>query len=787
MDNKSKKWMVAGACALAGMFSLEAAKPGAAKTQGGGVGEPTEGALYVVDRDTQRPIGMSPLKHTDVDAEISGYLARVSVTQEFSNDSKTPIEAIYKFPLPHDAAVDSMEMWIGKRVVKAQIKKKEDARKIYDDARNNGQRAALLDQERPNLFTQHVANIMPGDTVKIHIQYVETLKYEDGDYEFVFPMVVGPRYTPAEMSNPEAVKVNRTPEGTRAGHDINVKVSVDAGMEIGPVSSPSHNVDVLQGGGKGIMMVTLKNAQSIPNKDFILRYAAAGAKIKDAVLLHRNTNKEGFFTLIMQPPDRVAEAEITPKEIVFVIDTSGSMHGYPMDKIKETIKYAFDGLHPRDTFNLITFSGDEHILFPKPVPATRENINTAWEFMKTRDGRGGTEMMKAIRAAFAGMQDNPDKVRIVCFMTDGEVGNDMEILAEIRHYSNARVFAFGIGNSVNRFLLDGMGRQGRGETQFVTLSEDGSAAAKKFHDRVHSPLLTDIEIDWNGIPVADVYPQRINDMFAAKPLVINGRFDGNFHGKRTLRVRGKVAGRPYQKEIEVDFATAGPKHDVLATIWARRRVEELTASDYRNLQYGRPNSEVKEQITDLGLRFRLMTQFTSFVAVEDKVVNEGGRQQTVQVPVEMPEGVSYDGVGPERRKMAMQASYAPAGFAGRGAHAELAVAAPPAPVAQTKPYLASSSSADKEEGKVKSDAGSPARIKIHASLLNMPAAQTVQVRVWLSTQVSPAILAKLKAAGFTLGVTSGQMITGTVQAANLERLAAIAEVRVIAPGANALH
>jgi Ca-activated chloride channel family protein len=690
-----------------------------------------------------------------------------------------------------------MEMWIGKRVVKAQIKKKEDARKIYDDARNNGQRAALLDQERPNLFTQHVANIMPGDTVKIHIQYVETLKYEDGDYEFVFPMVVGPRYTPAEMSNPEAVKVHRTPEGTRAGHDINVKVSVDAGMEIGPVSSPSHNVDVLNGGSKGVMMVALKNAQSIPNKDFILRYAAAGAKIKDAVLLHRNHNREGFFTLIMQPPDRVAEAEITPKEIVFVIDTSGSMHSYPMDKIKETIKHAFDGLHPRDTFNLITFSGDEHILFPKPVPATRENINTAWEFMKTRDGRGGTEMMKAIRAAFAGMEDHPEKVRIVCFMTDGEVGNDMEILAEIRRNSNARVFAFGIGNSVNRFLLDGMGRQGRGETQFVTLSEDGSAAAKTFHQRVHSPLLTDIQIDWNGAPVADVYPQRINDMFAAKPLQINGRFDGAFTGKRTIRVRGKMAGRPYQKDIEIDFASAGPKHDVLSTIWARRKVEELTATDYRNIQYGNPNPEVKQQVTDIGLKYRLMTQFTSFVAVEDKVVNEGGRQQTVQVPVEMPEGVSYDGVGPERRKMAVRASYAPGSFAGRGGalQAEMVSVMAPPPASQAmpdgnrvRPVLAQPKPtiADKREEKEKADA-SPASIKIHASLLNIPAAQTVQVRVWLSAQASPAILAKLKAAGFTLGVASGQLLTGTVQAGNLEKLASIAEVRVIGPGANSLR
>lgn len=751
------------ACTLGIVAFQGSAKPAAKRAAT--ITDATEGTLYHTDKQG-RPVDVLPLKHTDVNAEISGFLARVSVVQEFTNDSTEPIEAVYKFPLPHDAAVDNMEMILGKRVIKADIKKREEARKIYDAARNNGQRAALLDQERPNLFTQHVANIMPGDTVKIHIQYVETLKYEEGDYEFVFPMVVGPRYTPAQMANPEAVKVVRTPEGTRAGHDINIKVSVDAGMSIGAVASPSHNVDVLKAGANQ-MLVALKNSQSIPNKDFVLRYDVAGNKIKDAVLTHK-ADRGGFFTLILQPPDRIVESEVTPKEIVFVVDTSGSMHGQPMDKIKEVIKLAFDGLHPRDTFNLITFSGDEHILFPRPVPATRENIATAWKFMQTRDGRGGTEMMKAIRASL-NPSDEQDHLRVVCFMTDGEVGNDLEILAEIQKHKNARVFAFGIGNSVNRFLLDGMSRYGRGETQFVTLSEDGSLAAKKFHERVRTPLLTDIEIDWNGLAVTDISPARIPDLFSAKPLILSGRYAKA--GRNTIRLRGKVAGRNYSREIAVDLPASEPKHDVLATLWARRRIEEISARDFYGIQQGRPDAEVKNEITKLGLEFRLMTPFTSFVAVEEKIVNENGRQRRVDVPVEMPEGVSYEAVGPEQREALMPSVQA----RGSGGFIGQPMSAPPSP----RKVRTAEREVDKLAQKNAPDEKKESA-KIHASLLTLQPGTQVSIQVWLDS-ISTSVLAQLKAAGLVIDKVEGNRIVGHIDAAKLEMLAKITEVRTIAP------
>jgi Ca-activated chloride channel family protein len=614
--------------------------------------EATQGSLQVLDAKGQ-PRGVCPLKHTDVKAEISGFLSRVRVTQEFENPFKEKIEAVYTFPLPQAAAVDDMTMIVGNRTVKGKILRREEAQAVYEAAKTNGQVASLLDQERPNIFTQSVANIMPGEKVLVTISYVETLKYEDGSYRFVFPMVVAPRYIPGTPTGtgaggtspnttqvPDASRITPpvTPKGTRAGHDISVDVVLDAGVPVESVESKSHEIDVERPNGWSAH-VRLKNRDEIPNKDFVLKYDVAGRRVEDALLTNR-TDKGGFFTLILQPPDRVTVEDVTPKEIVFVLDTSGSMSGFPIEKAKEAMKLALDGLYPQDTFNLITFAGDTSILFPQPVPATKENMAKAQKFLETREGGGGTEMMNAIRAALD-PSDAQDHIRIVCFMTDGEVGNDMEIISEVQKHPNARVFAFGIGSSVNHFLLDKISEEGRGEVEYVVLNDDGSAAARKFHERVRSPLLTDISIDWGGLPVADVYPKRIPDLFSAKPVILTGRYTAGARG--TIRLKGKMSGRDFVREIPVELPDSEARHDVLATLWARTRIDDLMSKDYAGLQQNNAHADVKETITQLGLEYRLMTQFTSFVAVEEMVVTDGGQPRRIDVPVEMPEGMSREG------------------------------------------------------------------------------------------------------------------------------------------------
>jgi Ca-activated chloride channel homolog len=495
---------------------------------------------------------------------------------------------------------------------------------------------------------------------------VQNLNYEHGAYEFVFPMVVGPRYIPGiPIGNqaggrlpdttrfPDGSRISPpiTPEGTRAGHDISLAVALDAGVPIQDIRSATHDIDVDRTSAT-TATVKLKNEAEIPNKDFILKYDVAGSELSDGILFHSSKDRGGFFSLILEPPARFPEHDVAPKELVFVLDTSGSMMGFPIEKAKEVIDLALDGLYPGDTFNLITFSGDTHILFPEPVYPTAESLRKAEAFLASRSGSGGTEMMKAIRAALA-PSDSQDHVRIVCFLTDGYVGNDMEIIAEVQKHPNARVFSFGIGNAVNRFLLSKMAEVGRGEVEFVTLADKAEASAHRFYERIRAPLLTDVSIDWGKLPVTDVYPSRLPDLFASKPLVITGRYTAPIQS--TIQLRGHRAGMSFKRDIDLNFTAEAPQHDVLASLWARTKIEDLMSQDWRGMQTGTPAGLLREQITQLGLDYRLMTQFTSFVAVEERTVMQDGKPRRVQVPVEMPEGVSYQGIMGNEQDLKLQA------------------------------------------------------------------------------------------------------------------------------------
>jgi Ca-activated chloride channel family protein len=799
----------------------------------------TPGSLQVLTPDGT-PKAECPLKHTDVKAEISGFLARVTVTQQFENPFKEKIEAVYTFPLPQNAAIDDMTMLVGDRTVRGKILRREEAQAVYEAAKNSGQRASLLDQERPNIFTQSVANILPGEQIKITISYVETLKYDEGAYEFVFPMVVGPRYIPGNATGaqgngfspdtdrvPDGSKITPKPPppGMRAGHDISLEVALNAGVPIDALNSKTHEIDLERPDDRRAR-VRLKDQATIPNKDFILRYDVAGKKISDALLTH-STGHSGFFTLIVQPPERVTAEDVTPKELVFVLDTSGSMSGFPIEKAKETMKLALDNLYPHDTFNLITFAGDTHILFSEPVAATKENLAKAQAFLETRQGGGGTEMMKAIKASLD-PSDAQGHVRIVCFLTDGYVGNEMEIIGEVQKHPNARVFSFGIGSSVNRYLLDNMAKHGRGEVEYVALNDDGSAAARRFHERVRNPLLTDISIDWNGMPVSDVYPKTIPDLFSAKPVILSGRYGGN--GRGVIRLRGKMSGRDFVREIPVDFSST-ESHNVLATLWARTRIDDLMSQDFAGAQKGNMKPDVKESIVQLGLDYRLMTQFTSFVAVEEMIVTDGGAPRRIDVPVEVPEGVDRNAVfGQEKTEQI-------AAFSGGAVTKNYAyVIAPKPSVAATGAGLGTVSAKDKPsrprsgggggtgsgttppppspvrtladvdasevirtlspEEKKRADLQSKMHLSVLAVIDRLKAKNSIaapdeakfirngkaEIQIWL-TEKTDATMAQLKALGFevVLDPKSGKLVIGRLPIEKLAELAELKFVRYVAP------
>ena len=809
--------------------------------------------LEIIGKDG-KVTGFVPLKHTGIKTEISGFVARIEVTQEFENVLPDAVEAVYVFPLPHESAVDGMTMTVGEREIRAVIKERDEARKIYEQARNTGHTAALLDQERPNIFTQSVTNIPPNGTVQIKLSVIELLKYEAGTYEFAFPLVVGPRYIPGNPTSagdhgtmpnsdqvPDASRISPPVAGVHtddatAGHDISMEVNLAAGVPVGDVESTSHKIFADRTGADSYH-VSLADQAVLPNKDFILKYKVAGTGISDAILTHADKSG-GYFTLILQPPDRPQEKALVPRQLIFVVDTSGSMWGFPLDMAKKTVQRALDNLRKDETFNLITFSGATRVLFPEPVPATPENVAKAKEVLAGAYGSGGTEMMSAIRTALgddAGA-DKPmeaDPIRVVCFMTDGYVGNDADIIAEIKKHSDARVFSFGIGTSVNRFLLTKMAEEGHGDVEFVTAPGEAQAAADRFYERVHSPVLTNIAIDWNGLPVTDVYPKNVRDLFSAKPIIITGRYSGSPAGKITIK--GYQGTGDYSRTIPVDFSSAGASNAALEKIWARHKVEDLMSQDWNGIQSG--NSKYKADIIKVGLEHSLATQYTSFVAVEERTVVSDGKPVKVEVPVELPEGVSPLAVpgGSLQAEYAAKAGISGGAYTYRTRQPAYAPSAPPTQVGSTNETVEVSADAplvdmasaqvthtfddkelhpgasagngpgiftgikDRYDAKQKAEWDSNLKLvqpKFSADLLSYyqcasigstpdgktcdpPKSKVVKVKIEL-TQAGSAITKKLALAGFSVETGKGTMeLTGSILTYRLKRLAQIAEVKSV--------
>ncbi len=639
-------------------------------------GIPGQGSLSAVIRQegTEQHLEF-PLEHTDVRASISGLVAVVEVVQHFTNPYEQKIEAVYVFPLPENAAVNDMLMKVGDRTIRGQIKQREEAKQIYEDAKAAGHMAALLEQERPNIFTQSVANIEPGNKILVTIRYVEDLAYDHGSYKFVFPMVVGPRYIPGQPTGRQAggwaPDTDQVPDASRitppvlkpderSGHDIRVSVRLDAGVPIQGLRSKSHEVDIRSEGDSAARVILLPKDR-IPNKDFVLEYDVAGESPQMALLTHRSADS-GYFTLMIQPQAEFAADEIAAKEMIFVVDNSGSMSGAPIEKCKEAMRRCLKHLNPNDSFQVIRFSETASALADKPLPNTPENVSKGLKYVDDMAGMGGTKMIEGIKASLSFPPD-PERLRIVCFMTDGYIGNETEILAAIEQLlGEARLFSFGVGSSVNGYLLDRMAETGRGTVQYVRPDEDTTAAVMRFYERIDKPFLLDIAIDWADLQVADIYPRRIPDLFSAQPIIIHGRYQQP--GSAAITLSGTVAGKPYSQKLPVELPEAEAANAALASLWARARIADLMARMYRG-----EVPELVEEVTRIGLEFRLMTAYTSFVAVEEKVVTEGGQPKTVQVPVPMPEHVSYEGVfgsakGEVRRAMGPLAMAGPAGPAG---------------------------------------------------------------------------------------------------------------------------
>ncbi|MBK4728939.1 after-VIT domain-containing protein [Oxynema sp. CENA135] len=604
------------------------------------------GGLYAVSEDGERQV--FPLKHTEVNATIAGNLSRVEVTQTFQNPFDEPLEAVYVFPLPDEAAVDDMEIKIGDRIIKGEIKEREEAQQIYEDAKREGRTAGLLEQERANIFTQSLANIKPGEQIDVTIRYTDSLQFEGGDYEFVFPMVVGPRYIPGEAIDregnsdrvPDASRITPPvlPPEVRSGHDIGVTVEIDAGVPISEVRSPSHDLETRQLDENRIA-VRLAPEDTIPNKDLILRYRVSGDNTK-ATVLTQGDDRGGHFAIYLIPAIDYDTQEIVPKDVVFLMDTSGSQSGDPLAKSKELMRRFINGLNPDDTFTIIDFANTAQALSAEPLENTPANRRRALSYIDKLDANGGTELLNGMQAVLNFPAAKEGRLRSVVLITDGYIGNDNEVIAEVQERLQAgnRLYSFGVGSSVNRFLLDRLAEVGRGTAQVIRQDEPTGEVADRFFRQINNPVLTNIEVAWEGGgEPAQVYPQAPPDLFAEQPLVLFGRKGDRARGQ--LRVRGIAAGgRRYEQLFRMTFEESG--NPAIAQLWGRARIKELMSQ-----MYGGETTSAVEAVTDTALTYRLLSQYTAFVAVSEEVrVDPDGTTRRVEVPVELPEGVSYEGI-----------------------------------------------------------------------------------------------------------------------------------------------
>ena len=605
------------------------------------------------------PNARFPLEHTHVRAEVSGWLATTRVTQTFGNPFQKAVEAVYVFPLPTSAAVNDFVMEIQGRKIVGVVRPRAEARRMYRAARARGQTASLLTQERPNIFTQSVANIAPGGRVNVHITYFHGLKFENGHHDYVFPMVLGPRYmpgTPAASDGtirgggtaadtdqvPDASRISPPvlPPDMRSGHDVSIRVDIHAGVPLLDLKCPTHDITVLNRSACDAA-VELAPHDTIPDRDFVLRWTLSGPETRAGLLAHRTPGRGGFFTAFLVPMLDPSDADVSPREVTFVLDTSGSMRGLPLELSKRVVRRTLRGLRPYDRFNLIRFAGDSGMLSPTPLENTPGNLKLGLDFINGLHGNGGTEMLGGIRAYLKQPGDSR-YARIVCFLTDGFVGNEAAIHRTIHtRGQSARWYAFGIGSSVNRHLVEGIAEHGNGVAEVVLTRapKAASAAAEAFLRRLDAPMLTDVTLLTGGLPVTDVYPRKIPDLTAGQPLCLTGRYTAPAEG--TLVFRGRVGGRTVVLPFGVKLPEEEKGHAALAPVWARHLIRDLSR---QMLTADSPAQEnLRRRIVDTAVDHRLVSRYTAFMAVDGARVVGDGRPVQILQPVTLPEGVVYEG------------------------------------------------------------------------------------------------------------------------------------------------
>ncbi len=609
----------------------------------------------------------APTLATDVEIEVTGMIARTSLKQQFTNNQDSWVEGIYVFPLPENAAVDHLRIKIGERIIEGEIKTRQDAKRIYNKARIAGKKAALVEQERPNLFTNSVANIAPGETVVVEIEYQQTLRYDSGAFSLRFPMAITPRYIPGNpiMQEDETIQFGAygwatntdqvpdaariTPfvsqEAARTGsvkreetsalpaikNPVRLSVVLNSGFKLDRIASTYHPVNT-----KNIehnkTVVTLAEGQVVAERDFELQWWPAQGTAPKGALFTEEKGGERYHLLMALPPQRTEVSEQINREVIYVIDTSGSMHGTSMEQARAALQLALQRLKPGDRFNVIAFNSSTDQLFSAARVATAQNRRAAQRYVASLKANGGTEIRGALEAALLNQEESA-AVRQVIFLTDGSVGNEAALFKFINQsLGNSRLFTIGIGSAPNSHFMSKAAQFGRGTFTYIGDVYEVQSKMAALFQKLETAVMTDVKATFDD-PAAEVWPQRLADLYQGEPLILTARTRiNNGVNNQSVVLSGQRLNQQWQNSLALQQASNGAG---IATLWARNKIAALMDQ----LRDGEQEAVIKPQVINVALQHHLVSKYTSLVAVDvtpSRPVDE--TLDSHAVPVNLPKG-----------------------------------------------------------------------------------------------------------------------------------------------------
>lgn len=593
---------------------------------------------------------VATLLNTDVDIAVSGLVARVSVRQSFENTGAEWSEGIYVFPLPDKAAVDRMRLHIGDRFIEGDIREKEAAKKAYQQAKSEGRKASLVEQQRPNMFTTSVANIAPGEKVVVEIEYLEDLQFRDGQFSLRFPMTITPRYMPgaalpdrrgsgwsADTTEvADASQISPPMVSSSQAHRASIAVSLNAGMPLDVITSRYHAVNVTENNGR--YDVVLASPDVPLDHDFELVWQPTAADAPRAMIFTESIDGEPHFLVMVMPPTANVAAPTMPREMIFIIDTSGSMHGTSIGQAKQALSRALDRLNSGDRFNIIAFSSQPNPLFTASVAADEGNLLAAKQFVAGLAASGGTEMRAALELALKDAATE-QHLRQLVFITDGAVGNEDALFSLIdARLLDGRMFTVGIGSAPNSWFMRKAAETGRGTyTMISALNEVGEKMDVLF-EKIEQPQVTDIAVDWPSAVLVDAYPLVVPDLYINEPVSIKAKISGVLRGIDEVTISGNTISGAWFRKLSL---VGNPQSRGVGALWARSRIGVLMDST-RN---GGDAKEIRDEVVATAVKHHLVSKYTSLVAVDKTPVRPVSETlSSDQVPNLMPYGQSTNAI-----------------------------------------------------------------------------------------------------------------------------------------------